>query len=341
MPAPVPTDSRPSLADVAQASGTSVPTVSRVLNGRTKNFSVRADLRDRIVETASRLGYRPNINARTLRSQSTGYVAVLGLRMLARAIHDPSDSVIDLMAARLADAGLHLTTTFVHGDENAYELPPWQVDGAVVVRSTRPEDFAAVEAANLPYVSINSPAGPSGASIVVDDAGAMRQLLDHLHGLGHRRIAYATPPRDGVRHVSETDRQEAYEAWLRAAGRPTLVLDDGTPDSMMRPLERAVSAGVTAVIAYDHFMAANLVAAAAQRGIDVPGRISIAAFNDEYPTSHLWPTVTAVGHPKQQLADEATRRLLDAVRGGRRPERVCLPMTLSVRQSTGPPPADP
>ncbi len=71
---------------------------------------------------------------------------------------------------------------------------------------------------------------------------------------------------------------------------------------------------LTAIITNNRFMAANLIAAAARTGLSIPRDLSIATYNDEYPTAHLWPTVTAVGHPKELLADRATQCLIDAMR---------------------------
>ncbi|MEM8494875.1 MAG: LacI family DNA-binding transcriptional regulator [Planctomycetota bacterium] len=334
-PRPSSNESRPSLSDVAVASKVAVSTASRVLNGKTRNFSVRADVRERILENAQRLGYRPNINAQTLRRNATGYVAVLGLRMLARAIHDPADSVIDLIAERLAKNGFHLTTTFVSGNEDGYDLPPWQVDAAVVVRATRADDFRHVERAGLPYLSLNTPAGPSGSAVLVDDRAAMQALLGHLQSLGHHRIAYASHP-DADPHVSQTDRLSSYIECMHAAGQTPLHLRGGSPDSMAEPLRDALDHSATAIVTYNHFMAANLVAAAAERGIPVPGRISIATYNDEYPVRHLSPSITSVGHPKERMADEAVRMLLNAMDVKRAaPETLRLPMQLVARRSTG------
>lgn len=333
-----PSDSKLSLSDVAGLSNVAVSTVSRVLNGTTKNFSVRAEVRQRILDNAEKLGYRPDINAQTLRRGETGYIAVLGLRMLARAIHDPADSVVDLIAARIAARGWHLTTTFVSGDEDAYDLPPWRIDAAVVVRATRPQDFAHLERAGLRYVSLNTPAGPSGASVVVDDRAAMRALTEHLRGLGHRRIAYASQP-EADPHVSQNDRLSEYLDVMHGIGEPPVHLTGGDPDSMHEPLRAAMKAGATAIITYNHFMAANLIGAAARLGVSVPGQVSIATYNDEYPVEHLWPAVTSVGHPKEAMADAAVRQLLPSAAGSDALESVCLPMELTVRQSTGPAPA--
>ncbi|MEM8493922.1 MAG: LacI family DNA-binding transcriptional regulator [Planctomycetota bacterium] len=334
-PVPSKDEPRPSLSDVAVASEVAVSTASRVLNGKTKNFSVRADVRERILTNAKRLGYRPNINAQTLRRNTTGYVAVLGLRMLSRAIHDPADSVIDLIAERLAKNGLHLTTTFVSGDEDGYDLPPWQVDAAVVVRATREDDFRHVERTGLPYVSLNTPAGPSGSAVLVDDRAAMHELLGHLQSRGHRRIAYASHP-DADPHVSQADRLSAYIECIHAAGQTPLHLRGGSPDSMAEPLQAALEHGTTAIVTYNHFMAANLVAATAERGVSVPGQMSIATYNDEYPVRHLSPSITSVGHPKEQMADEAVRLLLEATgKQKSSPETLRLPMQLVPRRSTG------
>ncbi|MEM9882246.1 MAG: LacI family DNA-binding transcriptional regulator [Planctomycetota bacterium] len=327
------------LSDVAKHAGVAVSTVSRVLNGNKKNFSVRPEVRRQIHASADRLGYRPNINARTLRGQKTGYVAVLGLRMLARAVHDPSDSVVDRMADALASQDMHLTSTFVGSQGGAYAMPPWQVESAVVVRATRPDDFAEVERSGLPYVSINNPAGPGGSSVLVDDRAGMLDALTHLFDLGHRRIAYChRADRFGVHH-SQSERLETYRAFIarRGLGEMTYGLEaEGDKDGRVDAL---IQSGATAVVTYNHYVAMDVIQTADRLGRSIPDNLSLVTFNDEYPMDSLHPGITCVAHPADRMAEVASRLLLEKVRGGAS-SSVRLPLSMVVRGSTAPPSAD-
>lgn len=327
---------RVNLSDVAKHAGVAVSTVSRVLNGSRKNFSVRPEVRKQIHASASRLGYRPNINARTLRTQKTSYIAVLGLRMLARAVHDPSDSVVDRMADALAIQDMHLTSTFVGSQGGAYSLPPWQVDGAVVVRATSKEDFAEIERGGLPYVSVNNPAGPSGSSVLVDDQrgtlDALRLLAEH----GHQRIAYCScEDRFGV-HYSQSLRRETYRKFMKDAGLPELVVglgDDGQTESNV---DRLIASGATAVLTYNHYVAMDVLQAADRHGKKVPTDLSLVTFNDEYPMEFLNPGITCIAHPADQMAEVASRLLTERMNGAA-PRSVELPLSLVVRGSVSEP----
>ncbi|BAM03098.1 LacI family DNA-binding transcriptional regulator [Phycisphaera mikurensis] len=329
--------SRVVLADVAELAGVAASTVSRVLNRRDEGFSVRPALRQRILDAAAELGYRPNINARTLRRQTSGYIAVLGLRMLARAVHDPSDSVLDRMATTLKASGLHLTSTHVGGEGDPFRLPPWQVDGAVVVRASGAADLAAVEASNLPYATINAAAGPGGASVLVDDRGGMEAALEHLFALGHRRIAYASHPDRFGDHAGQHERAEAYAGFLQARGVEPVhrVLREEAPHA---PLVRSLlEEGVTAVVTYTHFLALMLLEAAREERIAVPGRLSLVTFNDEYPMAQVGSGVTCVAHPTDAMAAAASDLLLRRIRGQPTPTSVRLPMVLVPRGSSAAP----
>ncbi len=333
------TQQRTGLADVARHAGYAVSTVSRVINNRSEGFSVRPQVRETILASVAELGYRPNINARTLRRQSTGYIAVLGLRMLARAVHDPSDSVVDRMAETLAREGLHLTSAYVGATGDCYQLPPWQVDGAIVVRSTAEEDFRHVDASGMPYVAINGIAGTGGSSVLVEDPAAMADVLGHLHGLGHRKIGYFSHADRFGTHHSQRDRADAYDAFMRDAGEEPIRHVSVEEGEIARPLHRCLDAGMTAVVTYNHYLALEVLAACSEFGVGVPDRLSVVTFNDEYPMAQLRPGVTCMAHPADAMAEAATRLLLKQLREDAKPEQVCLPMTLVERASTGLPPA--
>lgn len=336
---PRPTTPKPSLKDVAATAGVSAPTVSRILNNRSEGFSVRPEVRDRVVAVARELSYRPHLLAQSLRKKSMRIVGMLGVHVPIVLPDDAIRGMVEVFEAR----GVKLSTYFSPTIEASHDLPPWRIDGALVAGVLKPSDTRALEKARLPYVSINGWAGPSGGSVNYDDADGARQALRHLLELGHRRIAYANAAGPWRTHPSVRVRHDNYCAVLAAAGLSPVAGHDQPwdEDDAAASLRAWRAEGVTAVLVYQHFQAIKLMHAAYAQGCVPPHDLSIVCFNDEYIGQMMYPALTAVGLPTglagRTAAAMLMRRLDAAGATAPPPESVLLPPKLVVRGSTAPP----
>ena len=339
--------SKPTLAAVAEMAGVAESTASRVINGYSHNFRVRPEVRAKIFEAAAVLNYKPNPVVREVEKKKTNLVAVVGW-----ASDGVNRSAIS-EAVRVCDqAGKNVCTTFLHPDSMHLELPTWRVDGALVLQSRQPSDVLELEARQLPYVCINGLATDHGDSVTFNEADGMRQLVDHLHGLGHERMVYAYIERErhiprGLRHGADKARRLAYQVETTRLELPILAgFDHADIDHVDFVWRYVVGQQATAVIAYDDVTALFLIQALHVLGLRVPQDVSVVSFNDEMPARMSTPPLTTVALPAVEAGRRAGELLverlgIDDPRARPTGRRVVLKPQLVVRRSSGRPRSGP
>lgn len=323
-----------SLRAIAEKAGVTKATASRVLNNRYEGFSVRDEVRERILAAARDVGYAPDLVARGLRAERMNLVGAVGLQPPYVFVPGLFQGIVETLQPEGVHLSLHLASTA----EEADRPPPWRVDGIFVVSTESAEVIAPIDASGLPYVALNAPCGPRGAAVLFDDRQGARLALRHLHDLGHRGIAYANP--DAPKHPSLAIRHRAYLDFLDEACLPAVPVPERC--AMEEPAEflRAVrAAGATAVLTYYHHAAIRLVHAAVQAGLRVPEDLSVVCFNDVYGLDAHNPALTAIALPYGTAGRAAAAMLLAMIRGEPLADRVVsLPERLVPRASSGPAP---
>ncbi|MFF6933231.1 substrate-binding domain-containing protein [Streptomyces sp. NPDC008312] len=348
--------SAPTVYDVAERSGVSIATVSRVYRNPD---SVRAGTRERVLEAARELGYVPSGNARGLASRTTG---VLGLCFPDYA--DPeaeadaetdsgaddaamlySDQIIRGMerAARRHGYALLIAASLQGGPESLVAKVAGRVDGFAVLAQTVPTEDLDVISRRLPVVML---AGPREIDhldhIVVANAAGERELARHLiedHGL--RRLAF-------VGGDPESPDAEArfcgFRDACRDAGLPVPDAPDLRTGMMTRAegaraaetlLDRGAERPEAMVFANDQ-MAVGALRALERRGVRVPEDIAVTGF-DGIPLSRIVrPSLTTVRQPIRQLGEQAVELLVQRLADpSRDPVSLELPVALTRRASCG------
>lgn len=325
---------RATIYDIADHAGVNPSTVSRALNqpGR-----VAQATEARILQAAKELGYRANPAARALPTGRT--------RTLALLVADITNPVVfDIIrgAERSAAAGGY-TLVIAESQESSAEessvvdrlLPA--VDGFLLAMS-RLDDESICEVASLaPTVLVNRVVDDV-ESVVPEYAVGIADLVEHLVGLGHRRIAFIEGPE---RSWTSARRWEAIRDIAEAFGAEAVALGPGDPtlDGGAAQLQPVLDSGASAAVAYNDVMAIGLLRAAVDAGIAVPGRLSIAGFDDIFGADFTTPQLTTIKAPLTEMGEQALHALQVLVDGGE-PEIVeRLPSTLIVRGSTGAPAA--
>lgn len=331
--------SRPTISDVAKLCGVTPATVSRVLNGK-KKFSASEAVREKIFETARKLGYVPDLAARNLNRGSTRIIGLFTSPRthLAAGINESLvEGIAEVLHAGGYDVFLELSATT--GLERA--LPFWRFDGAILMQSPKPETVTELNKRRVPYVCVNEKVGSPTAHILADDALGMNRALDHLEQLGHRRIAYANARASYFSHYSVTERYETLLTGVRKRGM-TLVDGHDTPFSSASDYLQDVVTDerATAIITYDHQIAVTLVGAAPALGLRIPHDFSLICFNDVFPVALLPPPLTAVAVSGREMGRIGADLLLNSLltptaHMGR---EIRIPEDLIVRASTAPPP---
>ncbi len=327
---------RVTITDVAKECGVTPATVSRVLNAK-KSFSASEAVRTRIVETAQRLGYVPDLAARSLNRQSTRIIGVFASpeTHLGQGINE---SLFEGLA-EVFHAGDFEVFFQLAGVKRA-PLPFWRFDGAILLQSPRPDAVKELDRRQVPYVCVNEQVGTPLASVLADDAMGMRRAVEHLASLGHRKIAYANARAAYLTHHSVTDRYETFLAVSQERGLELARGHDLPLTSALEFLRTAVLGdGATAVITYDHHIAVMMVGAAYQLGLRIPVDFSLIGFNDVFPAALMGPPLSMISVSGQEMgrvgADILLNGLLNARQG---PAEVRMPEDLILRASTGSPP---
>ncbi|MFJ2293644.1 LacI family DNA-binding transcriptional regulator [Streptomyces sp. NPDC087894] len=348
--------SAPTVYDVAERSGVSIATVSRVYRNPD---SVRAGTRERVLEAARELGYVPSGNARGLASRTTG---VLGLCFPDYA--DPeaeadaetdsgaddaamlySDQIIRGMerAARRHGYALLIAASLQGGPESLVAKVAGRVDGFAVLAQTVPTEDLDVISRRLPVVML---AGPREIDhldhIVVANAAGERELTRHLiedHGL--RRLAFVggDPESPDAEARFRGFRDACRDAGLPVPDAPDLRTGMMTRAEGARAAETLLDLGAErpeAMVFANDQMAVGALRALERRGVRVPEDIAVTGF-DGIPLSRIVrPSLTTVRQPIRQLGEQAVELLVQRLADpSRDPVSLELPVALARRASCG------
>ncbi len=334
------------LKDLARELGISITTVSRGLAGYD---DVAEDTRQRILDTADRLGYQPNLTARRLQKQQTG---ILGFIMptFGPRFSDPFFS--EFIAGIGNEAANHDYDLLVstHAPDSDGERKTYQravtrawVDGLIVVR-TREEDarIQLLSQHKFPFVAFGRTDDEYDFPYVDEDGEAgMRTLVQHFIDLGHRRIAFISPP-SGL--MFGRYRLKGFRDTMADNGLPVLpgwiVEGDMTQRGGAELTEQilALTPRPTAILAGNDLMALGVMTRVQQQGLTVGEDIAVGGFDDIPLVEHTNPPLTTIHQPIYEIGRRTCAMLIDII-NGRAPTNphVLLTPTLVVRASSGPP----
>jgi LacI family transcriptional regulator len=331
------------LQDIADRLGVSVATVSRALAGYD---DVAPATRQRVLQAAQEMGYRPNIIARMLQKQRTDTIGFI-IPTHGPRFSDPYFSeLLTGVGNKAAEQEFDLlVSTRAPGAEElkAYErmVMERRVDGLLVVR-TRQQDqrIAYLIEQRFPFVAFGrSDLGADFPYLDVDGETGLRQLTQHLIDLGHRRIAYVSAPLD---LMFASHRLEGYKEALVANSIPF----DETLIAVGELTERSgYAAGrdfltqdecPTAIIACNDLMALGVISAAQGLGLTVGHDVAVAGFDDIPLAEHSHPPLTTMRQPIYEIGQRICEMVIRLLQGETLEERhVILEPQLVVRKSCG------
>ena len=329
----------PTVSEVASMCGVSVATVSRVLNSNFSNgFSVRKELGTRIKKVADDLGYRPNITARSLAQQQTKVVDILGCNTVFGWPSNIYQSAVEAAVRYLQNKEYDVCFSIPNFERHRTELPPWKVDGVIVLQECSQETIEQMEKIQLPYVVVNGVGGPSCPSVIPDDVEATHKAVDHLLELGHRRIAYAGPTSEHRTHASISLRHDTLISKLKESGLEILSGHDAIFNSGLDFLVSTVlKQKATAILAYDHVVSLKILHDAHLLNIEIPKQVSLICFNDGYLCDMVMPPLTTIGLPTREMGEKAAEalfRLMTSTEEDHKTECFKVKQNLIIRSST-------
>ncbi|GCA51116.1 HTH-type transcriptional repressor CytR [Sinorhizobium sp. KGO-5] len=328
---------RPKIKDIAEKAGVSVATVSRALAASTL---VTAETRQRVLDLARELDYRPNVSARNLRTRRS-----MTVLMVVRDVGNPFYlDILKGVEATAREAGYAVLMGNTEDDparETEYfnMLRDGHADGMILMTGKLPP---AGGWNHLPVVvALEMIEGSGLPHVQVDNVAAARGAVEHLISLGHRRIAHISGP---VPEPMSVYRREGFRLAMRAAGLPIPAGYEVRGDFLIESGGEccrslfSLSDPPTALFVANDEMAYGAVHELRRIGRDVPGDVSVVGFDDLYLSKAFYPPLTTVVQPRSEIGRTAMAVLLGILAGGSvGAEPIVLPTALKVRGSTAPP----
>ncbi|KAA9393817.1 LacI family transcriptional regulator [Kocuria coralli] len=330
------------MRDVARAAGVSQPLVSIVFRNAP---GASEETRAHVLAVAEQLGYRRDERARLLRQQRSRLLGITFEPM--QPFHGEIIEGIQLAAG---EHGYNVTLSAVtaqRSEEAALDaLLRDRCEAVLLLGSSLPEERLESVGKNLPVVSVTR-ASAAGAfdSVAIDDYRGVALAVEHLTGLGHRRIAYVHVDREagGARRLT------GFRESMAAAGLADqmLVVKGGASEAGGATAVESIlarSPAPTAVIAFNDRCAIGVIGQARSLGHPVPEKLSVVGFDDSEQASLPYIDLTSLAQDPRQLARAAVGLALRRLNAGqaeisRAGEHVVLPTHLVARSSTAPLPA--
>jgi LacI family transcriptional regulator len=339
------------MKDVAKKAGVAPITVSRVIN---QPDTVSSTTRKKVMKAIEELNFKPNQIARSMITRRTNTIGVLlsnitnpyfpevllGLEVTAQSLGN------NLIICNAIDYDKTL--------KNLDLLLEKRVDGIVVA----PIEFPSLESQKrfysyledlsnklsdqkIPVVFINNDLQETSLSCVsIDNYLCATAAMDHLLGLGHRRIAHLTVERDakvwiermrGYRNMLEM-RHIAIESSLIGIGKEEVESAERVAIGLLQQTNRP-----TAIFAANDTLAVGAIHAAYKLGLNVPGDLSVIGIDGIALGRYIYPKLTTVSHPRFKIGEMSVKLIMEKINGNDSSDfNITLKPELIVRESTGP-----
>jgi LacI family transcriptional regulator len=332
------------IEDVAQAAGVSMKTVSRVLNNET---AVKEETRKRVLEVAGAMNYRPDPSARSLAGHKSYLIGLLYDNPSANYLMEILTGVVEACKENRYGMVLHPllydSPDFVQNVEDLMRSS--KLDGLILTPpiADRVDLLDMLDARSVAYACVSPRYGEGRIGVNLNEHDAVCEMMAHLIGLGHTRIAHITShPAHGAREW----RLNGYRSGLRRAGiayDPELVVEGKfTFESGVDAAEILFSRAKppTAIFAANDDTAAGVMRVAHERGLAIPGDVSICGFDNLPMSKYIFPALTTIYQPTREMGHMATLQLLKSIKDRSAGQMVRMEYSLVLRQSTGAAPAD-
>jgi LacI family transcriptional regulator len=327
------------LEDIAKETGFSISTVSRVLSN--SNYPVSEQIREKVVHVAERLGYEPNIAARSLRTDRTNTIGILVDDLLSPFTPPIVRGIQDYLN-KTGFLSLIVNSDWDPDQEQAAikTLLSRPVDGIIFVEYSHQTASDVLERSNKPHVFVHRLFGsPIKNSVVPDDYHGASLATTHLIDLGHRRIGYINGPENW--HTCRA-RLSGYQDTLAGHHLPF-------ESSLVQPGDWEIESGYagalnllklavrpSAIFAANDPMALGAIYAIQDAGLRVPEDVAVVGYDNRNFTKTVRPRITTVSMPVIEMGGVAAELLLRQIAEGRKEEEeIKVKGQLIIRETCG------
>ena len=322
------------IADVARRAGVSLATVSRVMNG---NPSVDEAMAEKVRAAAAELNYSASPLARSLVLGKTNTIAVVVPDLENPSFH----GVLRGLSRAAARDGYHIL--IADSEESVAEEKILAVetrrrcDGIVLCAPRMAEaELQPLLEELKPVVLVHRDAGSTRTPVVsADHRTALLDLVDLLYGYGHRSLVYLA---GAPQSAANARRIAAVHDYLDDHSDVAIQIfpcgvsfADGYDAA-----ERVLATSATGVLAFNDLVAMGLISALSERGVGVPGHISVVGFDDIPLARYITPPLTTASVPGTELGEQAWHRMWDLLNGRAPGHAISFRPRIERRGSTGP-----
>lgn len=328
------------LVSIAERSGCSISTVSRVLSGNAAKYRISQRTVARVTEEVKRCNYTPSLLAKGLRTNRTDTIGLL----IPNIENSFFANVAGVVIRESRNYNYKVVVVDTQEDERNEQdglsaLLARRVDGIVAAPcGSNAELFASVQEGGMPLVLIDRYLPDAGmlSYVTTDNYRGAVMAAEYLLENGHRRIAciqgtpHSMPVRDRVRGFGDT---------LRAHGLGDRIVVTGEDFSVQNgyletKLALAREERPTAIFALSNLILLGVVKAVHESGLRIPDDISVVSFDDNMLFNYLDPAITCIGQPTDEIGTLAVKLLIRAIREpGAAPSHLHLPPSLVIRRS--------
>ncbi|WP_125612383.1 LacI family DNA-binding transcriptional regulator [Specibacter cremeus] len=327
---------RVGISDVAEKAGVSLATVSRVMNG---NFTVAADIAERVRAVATELNYQPNPTGRNLARGKTDTIGVV-VPDLGNPTFQTVLRGVSRAAAQDGYRVLIADSSEVSSEESILAGEARRRCDGVVLCAPRMSDAELAELAPTlhPLVLVNRTTADPSPSLTVDYGRGIQDLAAHLVDLGHTRLAFSAGPANSA---SNALRLAGLETFMSAhPGVELQILPGGsTFEDGHASADAVLASGATGILAFNDLTAMGLLSALNERGVNVPADVSLTGFDDIQFAAYTTPPLTTAAVPSMDVGEQAWRQMRALLNDTDIPDpALVFAPHIVVRGSTGPAP---
>lgn len=327
--------------DVAKAAGVSQSLVSLVLNN-TPNKKIKPETRELIIETASRLGYRVNINARNMKSKKANAIGLLSSGYMASFAFSPLIDGIHSVCAQ-NDLGLLICPDY-KSPEGTYSFKEYflqnRIDAVIYMSYVGVKRDGIIDkliSMDIPFVCIVGARDlPEVSCVDVNFVEGGYKAVSHLVDSGYKHVIHIL--KEKVENLNYAER-ERMQGCIQAAEEHNIELTMfegfiGGYDKYSEGAENLLDLGSDFGVVATSYECYCVLKAAAHRGIRVPEQLGIISLDNEQYAPYLFPSLTTIDQPSFDMGAMGMSMLLDRMNGRLDVQKHELSPHLSIREST-------
>ena len=334
---------KPTLQDIASKAKVSRMTVSRVFSEK-NNVSKKTT--EKIKKIAEKIGYQPNLIARSLSNQESKTIGVF----IPKIRHLFLDIYITQILSGISDItqehDYHLMLFYIDYDKEQTDLytsiaKSRLVDGIILIKTKiHDRGLSALAGINFPFILINQ-SNRTYNFVDSDNINGAKFAVEYLYTLGHRKIAFVA---GALNETNAVDRFNGYKRTLKKFGlqskKEWIIYGDFSKEKAYEESKKLLSLKYlpTAIFCSDDYMAIGVMKRIKEIGLSVPKDISVIGFDDIEISSYINPSLTTVRQPMSKIGERSVELLLDLINKKRTsPLHEFLDVELIIRRSTAKP----